>query len=98
MTVKKSNKWSIVAIGSTIGAVLAIWAFADKASAEFKEKYLIPVIDCRHDEKQKISDEKLDVIYMFNMEKAKIDGNIDLWNRCVDNVQNKGRINRIRNK
>jgi hypothetical protein len=98
MTAAKKNKWSIIAVGSTVGALLAIWGFADKVNARVKEKYLTPIIDCRIEEKQRFNNEKLEVLYMFNMEKARQEGNIDLWNSCVDKAQSQGKVNRIRHR
>lgn len=90
------KKWSIVAIGGVCAAILSIWAVAGKVSANVKEKVLIPCIDTRIGEQTKFSNEKLEVLYLYTMEKAKVDGAEQLWNRCVDEVQNAGKVGKIR--
>lgn len=89
------NKWSIVAIGGVCAAILAIWAVAGMVSANVKEKVIIPCIDTRIDEKTRFNNEKLEVLYKYTMEKAISDGNESLWNRCVDEVQNAGKVGKI---
>ena len=97
MTVKK-NKWSITVVAGIAAAALTLWALADKVNAFIKDKYIVPIIDCRIDDKQRFNNEKLDVIYNYTMESAKCDGKEDLWNKCVDNVRNKEQVRRIKHQ
>lgn len=90
------SKWSLLAVGGVCAAILSIWAVAGQVSANVKEKVIVPLIDSRICEKTRFNNEKLEVLYKYTMEKAKSDGNESLWNRCVDEVQNAGKVGKIR--
>lgn len=94
----KNKILTIIFIAASAASLLTLWALADKVNAFVKEKYIVPIIDCRIDDKQRFNNEKLDVLYMYTMESAKKNGSAALWDKCVDHVQGAGKVRRMRNK
>lgn len=95
MTAATKKKISIGTISVLLGLIVAAITFIGKVDAIAKDKFIIPVVDERIDCKTKFSNEKLDVLYQYTMEKAIKDGSQDLWNKCVDKVQNTNKIGKI---
>ncbi|MBT8490157.1 MAG: hypothetical protein KJN62_03825 [Deltaproteobacteria bacterium] len=99
-TKKKIRLGILTAVAAVSVAIMAIWGFADKISYTIKEKYIIPCVDKRVDKLTEFSNDKIAVMYEFNMRHAKISGLDTLWNECREKVyaEKEKRIGSVRNE
>lgn len=85
MTVKR-KKFSIIVAGSIAAAIVSIIVLSGYISSYAKNNYLYPCVDKRIDDKMSFSNTKIDIMYKYLMETAKINGTKEVWNKCVDDV------------
>lgn len=86
---------TLAVIAGICASLLTILALTDKACGYVKERYMIPCVDMRIDDKTKLNNDKLEVLYLYTMEVAKTDGKSQLWDRCVDQVNMRNTIRKF---